>query len=58
MTQHDVAIIGGGIAGLMSALYLAREGGRVVLFEAGDFGAAASGLMPVRCTFRFNTLNS
>ena len=43
MTQHDVAIIGGGIAGLMSAWYLAREGGRVVLFEAGDFGAAASG---------------
>ena len=42
MTQHDVAIIGGGIAGLMSAWYLAREGARVVLFEAGDFGAAAS----------------
>ena len=43
MTRADVAIIGGGIAGLMTAWFLARDGVDVVLFEAGDFGAAASG---------------
>ena len=43
MKQHDVAIIGGGIVGLLTAWYLSREGAHVILLEAGDFGAAASG---------------
>ncbi|MEM9754790.1 MAG: FAD-binding oxidoreductase [Pseudomonadota bacterium] len=43
--QHsaDVAIVGGGIVGLMTARNLAAEGLDVVLLEAGDLGAAASG---------------
>ena len=43
MTRADVLIIGGGIAGLMTAWYLAREGTKVTLLEAGDIGAQASG---------------
>ena len=41
--RHDVAIVGGGLVGLFAALYLAREGADVVVFEAGDPGAEASG---------------
>lgn len=33
--EADVAVIGGGVAGVMSALYLARAGRRVVLLEKG-----------------------
>ena len=43
MTRADVLIIGGGIAGLMTAWFLAREGTKVTLLEAGDLGAQASG---------------
>ena len=39
----DVAIIGGGIVGLMTARLLALEGADVMLIEAGDLGAEASG---------------
>ena len=39
----DIIIIGGGIVGLMTARYLAREGADVMLLEAGDLGAEASG---------------
>src|SRR5882672_8511070 len=38
----DVAIIGGGYAGLNAALELARAGIEVAVFEAGDFGSGAS----------------
>ncbi len=43
MTRVDVVVIGGGIVGLMTAWHLAREGVHVVLLEAGDLGAQASG---------------
>jgi len=38
----DVAIVGGGYAGLNAALELARAGIDATVFEAGDFGAGAS----------------
>lgn len=38
----DVAIIGGGYAGLNAALELARAGIAAAVFEAGDFGFGAS----------------
>lgn len=43
MTRVDVVVIGGGIVGLMTAWHLARESARVVLLEAGELGAQASG---------------
>jgi glycine/D-amino acid oxidase-like deaminating enzyme len=39
----DVAIVGGGISGLSTALYLARAGVATVVVEAGEIGAGASG---------------
>lgn len=39
----DVVVIGGGIAGLMTALYLAEGGADVMLLESGELGAQASG---------------
>ncbi len=41
--RHDVAIVGGGLVGLFAALYLADGGASVVVLEAGDPGAEASG---------------
>jgi glycine/D-amino acid oxidase-like deaminating enzyme len=39
----DVAIVGGGIAGVCTAYFLAREGAKVVLLEARGIAEAASG---------------
>lgn len=41
--QADVAIVGGGLAGLSAALELAGRGRRVVLLEAREIGSGASG---------------
>ncbi|MCA0241080.1 MAG: FAD-binding oxidoreductase [Proteobacteria bacterium] len=41
--QADVAIVGGGLAGLCAALDLAARGRRVVLLEARELGWGASG---------------
>lgn len=41
--RYDVAVIGGGLIGMASAVFLAREGAGVVLLDRGDFGAQASG---------------
>lgn len=38
----DVAVVGGGYAGLSAALHLARGGARVAVLEAGEFGIGAS----------------
>ncbi|WP_298432099.1 FAD-binding oxidoreductase [uncultured Jannaschia sp.] len=40
---YDVAVVGGGLVGLTAAWHLARDGASVVLLEAGDLGAEASG---------------
>lgn len=39
----DVAIVGGGIAGISTALHLAREGLHAVVLEAGEVSCRASG---------------
>ncbi|MGB3070194.1 MAG: FAD-binding oxidoreductase [Ottowia sp.] len=39
---HDVAVVGGGYAGLAVALEVARHGLSVIVFEAGLFGEGAS----------------
>ncbi|MCI0703946.1 MAG: FAD-dependent oxidoreductase [Planctomycetia bacterium] len=51
MTKHpDVAIVGGGIIGLTSAYFLAKEGLSVEVFDRGDLGKEASwagaGILP------------
>jgi glycine oxidase len=42
MPAPDVAIVGGGIVGLTTALHLARAGARVAVYDRGDFGKEAS----------------
>ncbi|HZO50325.1 MAG TPA: FAD-dependent oxidoreductase [Gaiellaceae bacterium] len=39
---YDVAVVGGGVAGLVAALTAAREGGRVAVVVKGDLLASAS----------------
>ncbi len=41
--RADVCVIGGGFTGLSAALHLAEGGASVVLLEAGEVGAGASG---------------
>ena len=41
--EVDVAIVGGGLAGISAALDLARQGRRVALLEANQVGGGASG---------------
>lgn len=43
MKKVDVIVIGGGITGMMTAWRLAEAGVEVVLLEAGELGAQASG---------------
>src|SRR5439155_25705421 len=50
INQPDVLIIGGGVIGLTTAYFLAREGVRVEILDKGDFGQEASwagaGILP------------
>src|SRR6202034_4708929 len=41
--RADVAVVGGGITGLSTALHAARAGAAVVLLEAEELGFGASG---------------
>src|SRR5580693_9736623 len=41
--RTDVAVVGGGITGLSTALHAARSGASVVLLEAEEIGFGASG---------------
>ena len=41
--QHDLAVIGGGLAGAATAYFAARRGARVVLLERSDLNLGASG---------------
>ena len=43
MQKYDVAVIGGGIIGMSTAYYLTLQGKKVLILEAGIFGAGASG---------------
>jgi len=43
LEQADVCIIGGGLAGMTTALLLAEQGAAVVVLDAAEPGAAASG---------------
>ena len=46
MADYDLAIIGGGLNGVSVARDAAGRGLRVILFEQGDLGAAASSASP------------
>ncbi|UCZ54654.1 FAD-dependent oxidoreductase [Bacillus shivajii] len=41
-SQYDVVIVGGGLAGLSSAAYLANSGKKVALIESGKLGGRAT----------------
>lgn len=42
-TDCDVCIVGGGVAGVTTAYFLAREGRSVVVLEAGTIGSGETG---------------
>src|SRR5712691_5543788 len=51
MTTHpDLLILGGGVIGLTTAYFLAREGASVAVVDKGDFGQesswAGAGILP------------
>jgi glycine/D-amino acid oxidase-like deaminating enzyme/nitrite reductase/ring-hydroxylating ferredoxin subunit len=48
--DFDVAVLGGGIAGITTALLLKREGRRVAVVEAGRVGHGASGWSTAKIT--------
>ncbi len=43
----DVAIIGGGVAALSAAIYLARAGNEVRVFDKGSFGGELNNIAEI-----------
>ena len=54
----DVAVIGGGIAGMTTALLLARDGARVAVLEAGSIGAGVTGCTTAKVSALQSTMLS
>jgi glycine/D-amino acid oxidase-like deaminating enzyme/nitrite reductase/ring-hydroxylating ferredoxin subunit len=54
----DVAVLGGGITGLTTALLLTRQGARVVVIEAGRIGAGVTGNNTAKVTALQSTVYS
>jgi glycine/D-amino acid oxidase-like deaminating enzyme/nitrite reductase/ring-hydroxylating ferredoxin subunit len=56
--EVDVAVIGGGIAGLTTALLLKRDGARVAVLEAGRVGSGVTGCTTAKVSALQATLYS
>ncbi len=56
--EVDVAIVGGGVAGLTAALLLRREGARVAVLEAGRVGGGVTGCTTAKVTALQSTMYS
>jgi glycine/D-amino acid oxidase-like deaminating enzyme/nitrite reductase/ring-hydroxylating ferredoxin subunit len=52
--ETDVAVLGGGIAGLSTAFLLAREGRQVTVVEAGRVASAVSGYTTAKVSVQHN----
>src|SRR4051794_19407093 len=56
--EVDVAVVGGGIAGLTIALRLKREGARVAVLEAQQVGSGVTGCTSAKVTALQSTMLS
>src|SRR4051794_30953684 len=54
----DVAVVGGGIAGLTTALLLKREGARVAVLEAREVGSGVTGCTTAKVSALQSTIYS
>jgi glycine/D-amino acid oxidase-like deaminating enzyme/nitrite reductase/ring-hydroxylating ferredoxin subunit len=56
--EVDVAVIGGGIAGMSTALFLARDGARVAVLEAAGVGSGVTGCTTAKVSALQSTIIS